>query len=186
MLTLAYCVGLRVGEIASLKLNDLDLDDDLLEIRDTKFFKSRRLPLPTSVIEVLSRFLIARASAGAPTASDAPMWWSALRRRAYSYSQVNGLLRRVIRRAGLKSARGRIGPRVHDLRHTFVAHRMARWYRDGVDVQNRLPYLATYLGHKDIQSTLVYLNTTPDVLQQASERYRRYGISAMCALGGEA
>ena len=186
MLTLAYCVGLRVGEIASLKLNDLDLDDGLLEIRDTKFFKSRRLPLPTSVIEVLSRYLIARASAGAPTASDAPLWWSALRRRAYSYSQVNGLLRRVIRRAGLKSARGRIGPRVHDLRHTFVAHRMARWYRDGVDVQNRLPYLATYLGHKDIQSTLVYLNTTPDVLQQASERYRRHGIRAMCALGGEA
>jgi len=75
-------------------------------------------------------------------------------------------------------------PRVHDVRHTFVAHRMMQWYRDGVDPQTRLPHLATYLGHKDIRSTLVYLNITPELLQQASERYRRRSVDTLRAWGG--
>ena len=79
------------------------------------------------------------------------MWWTPLRRRGYSYGTTEKLLVRVIRRAGLKPAQGQRGPRVHDLRHTFVAHRMMQWYRDGVDPQTRLPHLATYLGHKDIR-----------------------------------
>jgi integrase len=183
MLTVAYCAGLRLGEIAALTLGDLDPENGLLEIRDTKFFKSRRLPLTPSVIEVLSGYLKVRAATGAPSALGSPLWWSGLRRRRYSYSQIDKLLTRVIQRAGLKPALGKCGPRVHDVRHTFVAHRMVRWYRDGVDVQNRLPYLATYLGHKDIQSTLVYLNVTPELLQQASERYRQHGVGALRASG---
>jgi integrase len=183
MLTVAYCAGLRLGEIAALTLGDLDPENGLLEIRDTKFFKSRRLPLTPSVIEVLSGYLKARAATGAPSALGSPLWWSGLRRRRYSYSQIDKLLTRVIQRAGLKPALGKCGPRVHDVRHTFVAHRMVRWYRDGVDVQNRLPYLAAYLGHKDIQSTLVYLNVTPELLQQASERYRQHGVGALRASG---
>jgi integrase/recombinase XerD len=184
MITLAYCAGLRLGEIVSLTLSDLDLESGLLEIRDTKFFKSRRLPLAPSVINVLSAYRDARAAAGAPTTPDAPMWWTPLRRCAYSYSMTEKLLVRVMRRAGLKPAQGQRGPRVHDLRHTFVAHRMMRWYRDGVDPQTRLPHLATYLGHKDIRSTLVYLNITPELLQQASERYRRHNVDALRASGG--
>jgi integrase len=184
MLTLAYCAGLRVGEIASLTLEDLDFEDGTIEIRDTKFFKSRRLPLTPGVIEVVSRYLLARAAAGAPIGPDAPLWWSALRRHRYSYGEIEKLLMRVIRRAGLKPAQGKRGPRVHDIRHSFVAHRMLQWYRDGVDPQTRLPHLATYLGHKDIVSTLVYLNITPDLLQQASERYRQRGADALCASGG--
>lgn len=184
MITLAYCAGLRLGEIVSLTLGDLDLEAGLLEIRDTKFFKSRRLPLAASAIKVLSGYLRARAAAGAPTVPDAPMWWTPLRRRGYSYSATEKLLVGVIRHAGLKPAPGQQGPRVHDVRHTFVAHRMMQWYRDGVDPQTRLPHLATYLGHKDIRSTLVYLNITPELLQQASERYRRRNVDALRALGG--
>lgn len=184
MITLAYCAGLRLGEIVSLTLGDLDPEDGLLEIRDTKFFKSRRLPLASSAINVLSAYLDARAAAGAPTAPDAPMWWTPLRRCGYSYSMTEKLLIRVIRRAGLKPAQGQRGPRVHDLRHTFVAHRMMQWYRNGVDPQTQLPHLATYLGHKDICSTLVYLNITPELLQQASERYRRRNADALGASGG--
>lgn len=183
MITLAYCAGLRLGEIVSLTLGDLDLEDSVLEIRDTKFFKSRRLPLASSAINVLSAYLDARAAAGAPTAPDAPMWWTPLRRCGYSYSTTEKLLVRVIRRAGLKPAPGQRGPRVHDLRHTFVAHRMMQWYRDGVDPQTQLPHLSTYLGHKDICSTLVYLNITPELLQQASERYRRRNVEALRSWG---
>jgi integrase/recombinase XerD len=181
MLTLAYCAGMRLGEIAGLAMGDVDRADSLIEIRDTKFFKSRRLPLAPSVMRMLQRYLAARQAVGAPGAPEAPLWWSPLRRKGYTYSEVQHLLTRVIRRAGLKPAPGRRGPHVHDLRHTFVAHRMLRWYRDGVDPQSRLPHLATYLGHKDILSTLVYLNITPELLQEASERYRRRSAAALGA-----
>lgn len=184
MITLAYCAGLRLGEVASLTLGDLDQENGLLEIRDTKFFKSRRLPLASSTVAVLQNYLDERAATGAPAAPDAPIWWTPLRRGAYSYGEIEKLLVRVMRRAGLKPAHGQRGPRVHDLRHTFVAHRMMQWYREGVDVQSRLPHLSTYLGHKDISSTLVYLNITPELLQQASERHRRRNVGALRASEG--
>ena len=183
MLTLAYCVGLRMGEIAALLLSDVDTRLGIIEVRETKFFKSRRLPLAPTVTRVLSAFMSARQVAGAPIEAQAPMWWSALRRKAYSYGELNKLMIRLIRRAGLKPAHGQGGPRAHDLRHTFVAHRMLQWYREGVDPQARLPHLATYLGHKDIVSTLAYLNITPELLREASERYRRRGADALSAGG---
>ncbi|WP_295452753.1 tyrosine-type recombinase/integrase [uncultured Thiodictyon sp.] len=183
MLALAYCAGLRVGEIASLTLADLDVDDATVEIRETKFFKSRRLPLAPGVLAVISRYLLARTAAGAPIGPEAPLWWSPLRRHRYSYSAIEKFLTHVIRRAGFKPERGQRGPRVHDLRHSFVARRMVQWYRDGVDPQTRLPHLATYLGHKDIISTLVYLNMTPELLEQAGERYRQRGAHALHASG---
>lgn len=184
MVTLAYCAGLRLGEIVSLTLGDLDLEHGLMEIRETKFFKSRRLPLAPSVLTVMRGYLKARAAAGAPISADDPLWWSTLRRQGYSYDMTEKLLIRVMRRAGLKPPQGRKGPRVHDLRHTFVAHRMMQWYREGIEPQSRLPYLATYLGHKSIQSTLVYLNITPQLLQEASERYRHSGAQVLYGSGG--
>lgn len=183
MITLAYCAGLRLGEIVSLKLGDLDVEGGQIEIRDTKFFKSRRLPLATGVVSVLRTYLDVRTAAGAPTVPESPMWWTPLRRQGYAYSTTEKLLIRVLRRAGLKPEQGRSGPRVHDLRHTFVGHRMMQWYRDGVNPQSQLPHLSTYLGHKDIGSTLVYLNITPELLQRASERYRQHNASALQALG---
>lgn len=183
MITLAYCAGLRLGEIVSLTLGDLDVEGGQIEIRDTKFFKSRRLPLATGVVSVLRTYLDARAAAGAPSVPEAPMWWSPLRRQGYSYGTTEQLLIRVLRSAGLKPEHGQSGPRVHDLRHTFVGHRMMQWYRDGVNPQSQLPHLSTYLGHKDIGSTLVYLNITPELLQQASERYRRRCAGALQASG---
>jgi integrase/recombinase XerD len=184
MLALAYCAGLRIGEIAALALRDVDIEHGIIEIRDTKFFKTRRLPLALTVVAVVSRYLTARHAVGAPSGPDAPLWWTPRRRKGYSYGELDRLLTRVIRRAGLKPARGCKGPRVHDLRHAFVAHRMLKWYRAGVEPQSRLPHLATYLGHKDIVSTLVYLNITPELLQQASERYRLRGAEALGAAGG--
>jgi integrase len=86
---------------------------------------------------------------------------------------VEGLLRRVIHRAGLRKKPGRGGPRIHDLRHTFVVHRMTEWYRQGINPQGHLPHLAAYLGHRDIHSTLVYLTITQELLQHANERFRR-------------
>ena len=65
----------------------------------------------------------------------------------------------------------------------MVGHRMRDWYNEGINPQDKLPYLATYLGHKDIHSTLVYLNTTPEILQQASERFRKNGARVLASAG---
>jgi site-specific recombinase XerD len=170
MLVLAYCAGLRLGEIVGLKLGDLDLNADCIEVHNTKFFKSRRLPLSATAMAALRDYLQARAKAGAPTESDAPLFWHA--KGGYGYVAAGAHLRRLIRVAGLKSTAGRSGPRVHDLRHAFVVHRMTMWYEQGINPQTRLPYLAAYLGHRDIHSTLVYLTITQELLQHANERFR--------------
>jgi integrase/recombinase XerD len=182
MLVLAYCAGLRLGEIVRLNIGDFDIVDRAIEIRDTKFFKSRRLPLSDSVVAALQSYLRARKEAGASIIPDAALFWHQHAGGRYSRDRAGKLLVRVLRRAKLKPDPGRLGPRVHDLRHAFVASRMLAWYREGINPQSRLPYLATYLGHKDIHSTLVYLTITQDLLQQASERFRVRGAPLLRAL----
>lgn len=183
MLVLAYCAGLRLREIVSLTLADVRLQDDTIEIRDTKFFKSRRLPLTPSVMRVLKQYLVARRTSGGPPSPQSGLFWNQQRGRRYSYGAVGNLLRKVLRHAGLKPARGRVGPRIHDLRHATARHRLLSWYRQGINPQSRLPLLSTYLGHKDIQSTLVYLNVTPELLQQAGERFRKIGAEVLQGTG---
>jgi integrase/recombinase XerD len=184
MALLAYCAGLRVGEIVALTLADVNLQDGTIEIRETKFFKNRRLPLAAGVIAAVKDYLAARQQAGAPTSSESGLFWNQKFGQRYSYGGVRILLVEVLRRAGLKPTRGRIGPRIHDLRHTMVGHRMRDWYKEGINPQSKLPHLATYLGHKDITSTLVYLNITPELLHEASERFRKNGAATLWTTGG--
>ena len=66
------------------------------------------------------------------------------------------------------------GPRIHDLRDTLVVHKILEWYRQGVNPQEKLPHLATYLGHRDINSTLVYITVTQELLHEANERFRAF------------
>lgn len=183
MLVLAYCAGLRLREIVNLTVGDVSLDEATIEIRCTKFFKSRRLPLAPGVMAALKAYLDARQKAGAPTGPAAGLFWHQQSAGRYSHVMAGKLLVRVLRRAGLKPSRGKIGPRIHDLRHAFCVNRMLAWYREGINPQSRLPYLATYLGHKDINSTLIYLTITQELLQQASERFRQNGAAVLCAGG---
>jgi site-specific recombinase XerD len=170
MITLAYCAGLRLGELVGLQVKDVDLHEKTIEVRDTKFFKSRCLPLSASAIAVVRDYLVCRAKAGASTDPDAALFCHS--RGGYGRVRAAELLRRIIRLAGVNTHTGRGGPRIHDLRHTFVVHRMTQWYQQGVNPQARLAHLATYLGHRDIHSTLVYLTITQELLQQANERFR--------------
>ena len=174
MLVLAFCSGLRIGEIVRLNMGDIDLENREIEIRQTKFFKSRRLPLSNSAAETLRSYLVARLKAGGPSEPSAGLFWHEQPPGRYSTVVAGQMLTRVFRHAGIKPAKGgRNGPRVHDMRHAFVCHRMLAWYREGINPQSRLPYLATYLGHKNINSTLVYLTITQELKQHASERFRR-------------
>jgi integrase/recombinase XerD len=184
MLMLAYCAGLRGREIAQLRLGDLDMREGTVDIRETKFFKHRRLPLAPGVTAALTRYVIARRNAGAPIDPQCALFWSPQTGHGYSVKVVRLMLTDVLRRAGVKPPRGAVGPRVHDLRHTMVGHRMRDWYKAGINPQPRLPYLATYLEHKDIRSTLVYLSITPELLQEAGERFRKNGAAVLQAAGG--
>ena len=137
MLVLGYCAGLRIGEIVGLELKDIDLDAGTIEVRDTKFFKSRRLPLSSDALAALRHYLKVREKAGAAGNPESSLFWH--EKGAYSYVAAEQLLRRVIQKAGLWKTPGRGGPRVHDLRHTFVVHRMTQWYRQGINPQAHLP-----------------------------------------------
>lgn len=186
MLVLACCIGLRIGELVRLNLGDVNLEDRVIEIRGTKFFKSRTLPLSNSAESTLRAYLDARKAAGAPTDPSAGLFWHQQPPGRYSRVMAEQLLTKVFRRAGIKPEKGKVGPRVHDLRHAFVCRRMVAWYREGINPQSRLPYLATYLGHKDINSTLVYLTITQELQQLANERFRQYGASTVYAETGGA
>jgi integrase/recombinase XerD len=184
MLMLAYCAGLRGGEIVRLRLGDVDLRDETIDIRETKFFKHRRLPLAPGAMAALKRYLSLREKAGAPMNPESPLFWSPQCSRGYTVGGMRLVLTDVLRRAGVKPTRGAVGARIHDLRHTMVGHRMRNWYKSGINPQAKLPYLATYLGHKDIRSTLVYLNITPELLQEAGERFRKNGAATLRAAEG--
>jgi integrase/recombinase XerD len=183
MILLTYCAGLRISELVRLTLADIDLENDTLEIRCTKFFKSRRLPLAAGAIAAVRDYLAARQQAGAPIDPESGLFWKDISGGSYSYGGARNLLVEALRRAGLKPTRGKVGPRIHDLRHAMVCNRMLTWYRDGINPQSRLPHLAAYLGHQDINSTLVYITITQEQMQHASERFRVHGAAVLGSVG---
>jgi integrase len=184
MLVLAYCAGLRLGELARLNLADVDLQVGTITIRETKFFKSRILPLAGSALSALREYLDARRKAKAPQSPDSGLFWHDHGGARYTSQGIAWCLIGIIRRAGIKPPKGKIGPRIHDLRHSFVVNRILEWYRAGINPQDKLPFLATYLGHRDIHSTLVYITVTQELLQQANERFRTFGAHCLHASEG--
>jgi integrase len=120
MIVLAYCAGLRISELLGLKMRDVRLADGTVEIRESKFFKSRCLPLSSSAVKVLRDYVKVRAQADAPAGEQAALFCHG--EKGYSRAGASHLLRIVIQRAGLKPTKGRGGARIHDLRHTFVVH----------------------------------------------------------------
>lgn len=179
MLVLAYCAGLRLGELARLNLGDVDLQSGTILIRETKFFKSRILPLTDSALSALREYLAARRQAKAPQSPDSGLFWHDWGNGYYTTQSIAWGLVDILRRAKIKPPKGKTGPRIHDLRHSMVVNRILEWYRSGINPQEKLPFLATYLGHRDINSTLVYITVTQDLLQQANERFRAFGVHCL-------
>jgi integrase len=179
MLLLTYCAGLRIQEVANLNLGDVDLKDGTIEICNSKFFKSRRLPLPPGVLKELRHYLEERRKAGAPIDPNEGLFWHTMRWKRYSKHSAQDLLVKVLRRSGIKTGAGKTGPRIHDLRHAMVSNRMLSWYRQGINPQSQLAHLSTFMGHTDIQCTLTYLTVGPELLQLASERFRQHVVHVL-------
>jgi len=163
-LLLLYGTGLRLGEALALRREDVDLRAGMILIRDGKFYKSRHLPIGPRLTRALAEYVDAVPACCGPASTaffvnrrggsipHQTVWWNfaSLRKQVH----VHG--------------------RVHDLRHTFAVHRLLAWYRDGADVQRRLPHLSTYLGHARIACTQRYLMMIPELLEQASRRFETY------------
>jgi integrase/recombinase XerD len=173
-----YTTGLRRGELVRLTLSDYEVTNQVLYVRQSKFDKSRLVPLSADAAMELDRYLSARRKLGAPCDGDAPLLVHHHdgRFRGYTGEGFGHSLKQVIRAAGIRTSQGR-APRIHDLRFTFAAQALLRWYRAGVDVQTRLPALATYLGHASVVSTQYYLTFLAATAEAASERFHTHSAA---------
>jgi site-specific recombinase XerD len=174
LLLLLYGAGLRIGEAVSLTLADVDLDAALLQIRESKFYKSRLVPVGADLQNVLARHITRRHADRAD--SDAPLFVRRTGNRLTRAAAENAFCRLRTHANVLRHDGARYQPRLHDLRHTAATHRLQFWYESGADVQRLLPQLATYLGHVHISGTQNYLALTPEILRQASQRFERYAV----------
>jgi site-specific recombinase XerD len=173
LIVLLYGAGLRIGEALALTLNDVNLSAGVLQIRDSKFYKTRLVPIGPNLVHVLTTYASQRRKDHSAQ-SDTPFFISrtgnGITRRA-----ADGFFSRLRSQASVqRHDGGRFQPRLHDLRHSFAVHRLISWYREGADVQRLLPQLATYLGHVHIAATQRYLTMTPELLREASKRFERY------------
>ena len=172
-LVLLFCCGLRRGELLRLRVQDFDRRENVLRILATKFHKSRLAPLPRLVADEVRRYLALRRS---PLGPDAPLLCNSPcsgHETAYCAHALTDNWQLLCLTAGVVDGRGR-PPRLHDLRHSFAVTALDRWYRQGVDVSNKLPHLATYMGHVSIASTHYYLRLSPELGQWASQRFHHY------------
>jgi integrase/recombinase XerD len=174
LLLLLYGTGMRIGEALSLRLPDVDLVERLLTVHDTKFFKTRLVPIGPRLTTVLSDYLSRRRQLPLP-AGETSAFFATRTGIHLEYRVVNKLFGRLRQAAEVRrEPTARYQPRIHDIRHAATVHRVIAWYRAGADVQRLLPQLATYLGHVDIRSTQRYLSMTPELLKEASLRFERY------------
>jgi integrase len=168
---LLYTTGLRRGELLRLSAQDYDASTRTLLIRSSKFHKSRLLPLASDVAAEISRFLVLRATIRPPLSDDAPLIWNPYcGGRAYCAVQLRKNLSILLNLAGIQKPDGR-RPRIHDFRFSFAVNALVRWYRNGADVQSKLPFLAAYLGHVSIMSTYYYLRFVEPLRTVANRRF---------------
>ena len=163
--------GMRISEVIRLDHADVDLKQGLLTVRLTKFSKSRLIPLHPSTVKKLKRYLHRRdelyprpltarfflSNQGTPL-TDCMVRWTFVK---------------LSRQIGLRKVGDSFGPRLHDLRHRFAVTTLLHWYRTGVDVEQRLPVLSTYLGHAHVTDTYWYLSAIPELLALTKDRLEK-------------
>lgn len=169
---LLYATGLRIAEALALNIEDFYPDTLRLHVRSGKFRKERWVPVSPSTGEALKAYIALRQQIFVKCAGGTPMFIS-LHRKRLAYDTAYGTFCKLLRQCGIQKT-GRHGPRIHDLRHTFAVHRLLEWYRDGKDINARLPALATYMGHVYIASTQLYIQATPELHDCANQRFLAY------------
>jgi len=174
-LIVLYLTGLRAGEVLRLTQADVDVTVAVLRVRDTKFGKSRLVPIAPDVVARLERCQRLVADRLGERGPDAP-FFPAPSRRSYTISALRAVFHQVRADAGVPHRLGGRSFRLHDLRHSFAVLRLTLWYRQHATVGALLPALATYMGHVGLASTQRYLQLTEDMLDEITDRHNaRFG-----------
>jgi integrase len=169
---LIAATGLRRSEALHLRCSDVDLDGAFLTVRNTKFRKSRHVPIHATVVAELRRYLAVRARHGALT-EDSPLFLSPAG-GFIAKRRINKVFQKL--RTNLRwTARGGHGEvRIHDLRHTFICRRIQLWHEHGADIDNAMAALSTYVGHAKISDTYWYLTGVPELMAVAGKRFELF------------
>lgn len=165
LLRVLYGCGLRLEEALSLRIRDVDLIQGVLHINDTKFRKDRLVPPARPLVVRLQKYAVALG----PRPDD-DYFFPSPRGGRLDGGGVYRNYRDLLQRCHIGHGGRGEGPRLHDLRHTFAVHTLMRWYREGADLQARLPVLATYLGHASIDGTQDYLQMTAELYPEIVSR----------------
>jgi len=168
LIGLLAITGMRAGEAIRLDRSDADLQAGMLTIRESKFGKSRQLPLHATTVAALAGYAALRDQHHPRPAS--PAFFVSLTGTPLIYNNVHYTFHLLTRTVGLAPRSPRCRPRIHDLRHSFAVATLLSWYQDGGDVAARLPLLSAWLGHADPGSTYWYLSGTPELLALAGQR----------------
>ena len=173
-IVLLFTTGIRRGELLRLTLGDYNRHDSTLLIRESKFYKSRLLPVNRDIAQEIHFYLRVRAQRHLPLFPETALIWNLYRGgRAYSGSKLQLCLRPLLQQCSIITSNGRL-PRIHDFRHSFAVNALLRWYRQGADIEAKLPLLATYMGHASVVSTHYYLHWIEPVRTAASEKFARF------------
>ena len=171
LIGLLACTGLRISEALHLSLADVDLDHGILCIRQTKFRKSRYVPLHPTTQEALADYARFRNRCLPLTQDTAFFLFD--NGRAVQGVQARYAFGLIRSRLGWNSAAQGCRPRLYDLRHTFACRRLLTWYQEGQEIDQLIPHLATYLGHAKVSDTYWYLTGTTELLAVAAERFEQ-------------
>lgn len=167
LIGLLVVTGLRIGEAIRLDCSDVDLTVGVVLVRDTKFGKTRNVPLQPSTVTALGTYATQRAKHLPLPVTNS--FFVTVTGKRLIYPTVQTTFHSLCSEAGIGVGAVR-GPHLHDLRHTFAVTTLINWYRSGADVHARLPYLSTYLGHREPRFTYWYLSAAPELLALAAER----------------
>jgi len=173
LLGLLYSTGIRIGEASALNLEHFHSQEQMLYIAQGKFRKARWVPLSESTCRALQHYMRKRLQM-TPRSPDSPLFINQRSCRLH-HCTVNQTFRHLLRQCTIHHNK-HTGPRIHDIRHTFAVHRLLSWYRNGDDVNARLPWLSTYMGHVYIHSTQVYLHATPELIEEVNRRFHHHYI----------
>jgi len=170
-LGLLAVTGMRVSEVCRLDRGDVDLRHGVLTVRDSKFGKSRDVPIDPSTTAVLAGYALVRDQLRPRIAG--PAFFVSTRGTRLDGANMSHTFGQLLTAARIAAVSGRRRQRIHDLRHSFSVATLLGWYRADVDVQARIPLLATYLGHVDPKSSYWYLSGSPELLELAAARLER-------------
>jgi len=171
LIGLLAVTGMRIGEVIRLDLDDIDWSEGALSIHASKFGKSRELVLHPTTVEAMRAY--ARHRQQLRPRPRTPSFFVSLTGTRLIYNNVHFTFHELVQEAGIGPRSPRCRPRPHDLRHTFAVNTLLAWYRDGLDVSDRMHLLSTYLGHLDPAHTYWYLSATPELLGLAGQRLER-------------